>query len=955
MGNWKLTRCAGAAGAHRATCCARCASGQPAGLSRRQLIRRSIGAGVGLWLLEVTGGTSASCGPTCRAASAARSQLGDIDTVGGNPAVHGATLAGRRARRTSREARSLRPADRPDAAASRTATAPTASGSDTNVRTLYQRCPHLGCKPNFCTINYWFECPCHGSRYDRLGTKVQRARPGAAQPRPLRAHGRGRRADRRHQQDHPRPAAGRARPAGPHPGHVAHRAAYERRADRPRADAPRAGRAGGRVRRADARSRQADSARRRALLGRPAGAHGRADRGARRPDRQPERQRAQCRLPGRAADRALHPASTGSTTSASRRSASRAGSQTETRASSTSRTWRAATPCSSPTARAATATTARAASARRSTTRPSCTTPSTAHGRPGTGHLNPNYIHNGADGRRPLSCAATPNSVMPAWLQPNGPLNYREVEELIKFITASKDTTFVYQPQHVHAAGDDPAAGRRRGLARPELLAAARRDAPARLLARAQRSTAAPRHAGAGDQPGHGRQPARDRDPGAAEPASGSIRRRRAGHADRGRAGETVQFEVNNTPASTTTSTSARDRAVHGARAQRPARHRHVHRGHQTFTWTVDTCPTSRSSLQFACTVPGHYQHDARRLRRPALGRRGSLMAQQALPPAPSAAAPSSACSTPTAGAGPRIKATFWFLLIVFLLGYIPDLAYYFTVSPHGRGGLQRASARSTVPGRATSDLPCPAPAGAVMPWQTSPAELALPGGAQPARWSFTSGTTHLPHRRQTAAGRDRERAPTTVERGRQPRAVGRGSGAARAAQPTPRSLNLRRAVRHRRPRCVRPADADRLQGHRRGGRADRLGRTAADLALPVALSDAAGTSTRAACTCSAAGPPTACRPRRTSPSCPRPARPKLSRLGRADRAAAARAARRGDRRQHRRRRCTSSAATARTASRTSVYYLGLDTKASPRSTPRPAGRSAGACRVDQSASARAA
>ena len=41
------------------------------------------------------------------------------------------------------------------------------------MRTLYQRCPHLGCKPNFCTINYWFECPCHGSRYDRLGTKVR--------------------------------------------------------------------------------------------------------------------------------------------------------------------------------------------------------------------------------------------------------------------------------------------------------------------------------------------------------------------------------------------------------------------------------------------------------------------------------------------------------------------------------------------------------------------------------------------------------------------------------------------------------------------------------------------------------------------------------------------------------------------------------------------------------------
>ena len=45
-------------------------------------------------------------------------------------------------------------------------------GTALNVRALYQRCPHLGCKPNPCLKNYWLECPCHGSRYDRLGIKV---------------------------------------------------------------------------------------------------------------------------------------------------------------------------------------------------------------------------------------------------------------------------------------------------------------------------------------------------------------------------------------------------------------------------------------------------------------------------------------------------------------------------------------------------------------------------------------------------------------------------------------------------------------------------------------------------------------------------------------------------------------------------------------------------------------
>jgi cytochrome b6-f complex iron-sulfur subunit len=56
----------------------------------------------------------------------------------------------------------------------------TGDGTALNVRALYQRCPHLGCKPNPCLKNFWLECPCHGSRYDRLGTKVKGAQYGPA-------------------------------------------------------------------------------------------------------------------------------------------------------------------------------------------------------------------------------------------------------------------------------------------------------------------------------------------------------------------------------------------------------------------------------------------------------------------------------------------------------------------------------------------------------------------------------------------------------------------------------------------------------------------------------------------------------------------------------------------------------------------------------------------------------
>ncbi|MGH2403870.1 MAG: ubiquinol-cytochrome c reductase iron-sulfur subunit [bacterium] len=34
---------------------------------------------------------------------------------------------------------------------------------------LYQRCVHLGCKVPFCVTSQWFECPCHGSKYNRAG------------------------------------------------------------------------------------------------------------------------------------------------------------------------------------------------------------------------------------------------------------------------------------------------------------------------------------------------------------------------------------------------------------------------------------------------------------------------------------------------------------------------------------------------------------------------------------------------------------------------------------------------------------------------------------------------------------------------------------------------------------------------------------------------------------------
>jgi cytochrome b6-f complex iron-sulfur subunit len=39
------------------------------------------------------------------------------------------------------------------------------------IVTLWQKCPHLGCRVPQCLPSQWFECPCHGSQYNQVGEK----------------------------------------------------------------------------------------------------------------------------------------------------------------------------------------------------------------------------------------------------------------------------------------------------------------------------------------------------------------------------------------------------------------------------------------------------------------------------------------------------------------------------------------------------------------------------------------------------------------------------------------------------------------------------------------------------------------------------------------------------------------------------------------------------------------
>lgn len=72
------------------------------------------------------------------------------------------------------------------------------------------------------------------------------------------------------------------------------------------------------------------------------------------------------------------------------------------------------------------------------------------------------------------------------------------------------------------------------------------------------------------------------------------------------------------------------------------------------------------------------------------------------------------------------LKAAFWFIAFIFLLGVVPNYAYYFTVSDTIHVGYNAISPINWCPS-VNEDLPCPAPAGAIIPWEAAPSELALP------------------------------------------------------------------------------------------------------------------------------------------------------------------------------------------------------------------------------------
>jgi mono/diheme cytochrome c family protein/uncharacterized cupredoxin-like copper-binding protein len=272
----------------------------------------------------------------------------------------------------------------------------------------------------------------------------------------------------------------------------------------------------------------------------------------------------------------------------------------------------------------------------------------TEQGLPGTGHLNPDYLESVLREGGRFVCG-DPNSVMPAWLEPKGPLNYREVQEIITFILATKDTEFTYQPAHAEADATLPPPVDVQGWRDPAFTPApGATPVPACWRAPAGGGTSAT--AAPVESPGTAENPRVVEIEGTANLSWVDPNTDQQVASIPVVQGETIEFHVVNDSglphnfhlgSAGELSTAPEQNDLPGIDT--------FQSGTQTFTFTVDQL--AADSPQFACTVPGHYTT-----------MHGDLVVQEgsgepAASPAASgaveSAAPSDAAASPAASVAP--------------------------------------------------------------------------------------------------------------------------------------------------------------------------------------------------------------------------------------------------------------------------------------------------------------
>ncbi len=138
------------------------------GVSRRQFLNRANGALMGAGLTTfAAGGFVAMLWPSGKGGFGGKIGAGSLTEVLSNIRSNSGFyyVANARAYLTAY------PSDAVPKAKSIANYKPVLTGMEGGLVALYQKCPHLGCRVPQCNTSQWFECPCHGSQYNRVGEK----------------------------------------------------------------------------------------------------------------------------------------------------------------------------------------------------------------------------------------------------------------------------------------------------------------------------------------------------------------------------------------------------------------------------------------------------------------------------------------------------------------------------------------------------------------------------------------------------------------------------------------------------------------------------------------------------------------------------------------------------------------------------------------------------------------
>jgi len=138
------------------------------GVTRRQFLNRAILGMFGLSLAGFGAGVLGFLWPTIEAGG-----FGSVINVGTVTSVL-ATIATKQPFYSPDARAYVNPypaIDVPKAKKSGAYSDPILDGMEAGYVALYQKCVHLGCRVPWCLSSQWFECPCHGSQYNRVGEK----------------------------------------------------------------------------------------------------------------------------------------------------------------------------------------------------------------------------------------------------------------------------------------------------------------------------------------------------------------------------------------------------------------------------------------------------------------------------------------------------------------------------------------------------------------------------------------------------------------------------------------------------------------------------------------------------------------------------------------------------------------------------------------------------------------